>query len=335
MMGPMPRVSVIVPAYNAQDVIDRCLDAVSRQTAPPETVEIIAVDDGSTDDTPARVQAHPAARLIVQDHAGPAAARNLGVQYAVGEIVLFTDADCAPAPDWIERMVAPFAGSEQATGARAIVGVKGAYLTRQQELMARFVQVEYEEKYDHMARLESIDFVDTYSAGYRRDVFLRNGGFDTTFPDASVEDQEFSFRLAGQGYRMVFVPEARVYHWGHAQNLWSYARRKLRIGYWKVLVHRRHPGKLFRDSHTPQSLRVQIVLVGLAGVCLVGSLPWSPLAWGAAISGLAFVLSTIPFASKAWAKDRAVAIVSPFFLLVRALALGTGFAVGVVARFLP
>ena len=335
MMAAVPHISVIVPAYNARDVIDRCLDAVSRQTTPPETVEIIAVDDGSTDDTPARIQAHPAVRLIVQDHAGPAAARNLGVQHAVGEIVLFTDADCAPAPDWIERMVAPFARTEQATGARAVAGVKGAYLTRQRELMARFVQVEYEEKYDHMARLESIDFVDTYSAGYRRDVFLSNGGFDTTFPDASVEDQEFSFRLAKQGYHLVFVPEARVYHWGHAQNLWSYARRKFKIGYWKVLVHRRHPGKLLRDSHTPQSLRVQIVLAGLTGVCLVGSLPWPPLAWGAAISGLAFALSTIPFASKAWTKDRAVAIVAPFLLFVRALALGTGFASGVVARCLP
>ena len=75
----------------------------------------------------------------------------------------------------------------------------------------RFTQLEYEDRYDRMAGVESIDFVDTYSAAYRRDIFLANGGFDRTFPTASVEDQEFSFRLTEKGYRLVFVPSAKVY----------------------------------------------------------------------------------------------------------------------------
>jgi len=332
MMAPRPGISVIVPAYNAESAIDRCLDALSLQTLPPTMVEVIVVDDGSSDDTAARVRAHPSVRLIGQEHTGPAAARNLGVQHAAGEIVLFTDSDCAAAPDWIERMVAPFALGQQGGDDRPVVGVKGAYLTRQRELMARFVQMEYEEKYDHMARLESIDFVDTYAAGYRHDVFVTNGGFDTVFPDASVEDQEFSFRLAGLGHRMVFVPEARVYHMGHPKDLWTYARRKAKIGYWKVLVVRRYPRKLARDSHTPQSLKVQIALVGLVVFCLLGSLLWHPLKWVAVTSSIAFVLSTMAFVRKQWSRDSAVAILSPLFLLVRALALGVGFAAGVVAQ---
>jgi len=333
MMAPPPSISVIVPAYNAESAIDRCLDALSLQTLPPTMVEVIVVDDGSTDTTPSRVRTHSTVRLISQEHAGPAAARNLGVQHAVGEIVLFTDSDCAAAPDWIEKMVAPFALDQRAGDSRAVAGVKGAYLTRQRDLMARFVQMEYEEKYDRMARLESIDFVDTYAAGYRRDVFVANGGFDTAFPDASVEDQEFSFRLAGLGYRMVFVPEARVYHMEHPMNLWAYARRKAKIGYWKVPVVRKHPAKLARDSHTPESLKMQIALVGLAMLCLLGSLLWHPLTWVVGALSVAFLLSTMAFVRKQWPRDRAVAIVSPLFLLVRALALGAGFAAGVVAQF--
>ena len=316
-------ISIIVPAYNAADTINRCLEALACQTVPRESYETIVVDDGSSDETGARVQAHDGVRFFSQDHAGPATARNLGAQHARGDIVLFTDADCEPAPGWIEHMIAPF------RDARA-VGVKGAYLTRQQEVVPRFVQMEYEDKYDHMAQEEFIDFIDTYAAGYRRDVLMTSGGFDPTFPVASVEDQELSFRLAEQGYKMVFAPEAQVYHWGHPRNLWTYWRRKFKIGYWKVKIARRYPGKLLRDSHTPQILKVQILLGGLAGLCLLGGFLWPPLLWGLGVSGALFLLTTAPFACKAWGKDPLAAAVSPGLLLVRALALGTGFATGLV-----
>jgi glycosyltransferase involved in cell wall biosynthesis len=324
-MTSHPHISVIVPAYQAEDIIDRCLDALAHQTVPREFYEIVVVDDGSTDETCARVKAHTGVRLLTQVHAGPASARNLGVQRARGEIVLFTDADCEPTPNWIERMVAPFRDGQ-------VVGVKGVYRTCQQEIVARFVQLEYEDKYDRMAREKQIDFVDTYAAGYRRDVFVANGGFDPVFTQASVEDQEFSFRLARQGYKMVFAPEAVVYHWGHARNLWAYCRKKLGIGYWKVAVHKRHPGKLLRDSHTPQVLKVQILLIGLAGLFFFGGFLWPPLRWGLAFSGLLFLLTTLPFAFKAWGKDPLVAIISPGLLIVRALALGMGFAAGLLTN---
>jgi glycosyltransferase involved in cell wall biosynthesis len=324
-MARDPSISVVVPAYRAEDTIDRCLEALARQTVPRESYEVIVVDDGSTDGTHARVRAHAGVRLLTQAHAGPAAARNLGAAHARGEMVLFTDADCEPTPDWIARMVAPFQDGE-------VVGVKGAYLARERELVARFVQLEYEDKYDRMAREDSIDFVDTYSAGYRRGVFMANAGFDPTFPDASVEDQEFSFRLARQGCKMVFAPQAKVYHWGHPRDLRTYWRRKFRIGYWKVGVHRRHPGKLLRDSHTPQILKAQILLVGLGGLCLLGGPFWPRLWWGPGISALLFLLTTLPFACKAWGKEPVVAVISPGLLFVRALALGMGFASGLLAN---
>ncbi|MBK7202136.1 glycosyltransferase family 2 protein [Candidatus Amarolinea dominans] len=79
--------------------------------------------------------------------------------------------------------------------------------------------------------------MDTYSAGYRRAIFLENSGFDTIFATASVEDQEFSFRLAQKGYRLVFVPQAQVYH-THDRVLAEYIRRKFYIGYYKALLTR-------------------------------------------------------------------------------------------------
>ncbi len=319
-------ISVIIPAFNAERTIGRCLEALTRQSLPGEDYEVIVVDDGSTDRTRLIVERYAGVCLLTQERRGPAAARNAGATQARGDILLFTDADCEPTVDWLERMSAPFCSE-------AIAGVKGAYQTRQRGMIPRFVQIEYEDKYDRMARDEYIDFIDTYSAAYRRAVFLENGGFDTLFPTASVEDQEFSFRLARLGHKMVFVPEAIVYH-HHVDSIKGYFQKKFRIGYWKALVHRRHPQKMFKDSHTPQSLKIQILLLPLLGAAILGALWWSPL-WGAVAVMLgAFLGSVLRFTVKAWGKDMAVGLVSPFVLLLRAIALGLGFGVGVIRFWL-
>ncbi|HID64196.1 MAG TPA: glycosyltransferase [Anaerolineae bacterium] len=316
-----------MPAYNAADTIGPCLEALLAQDMPRQEYEIIVVDDGSTDGTAEAVRKFPGVRLFRQEKQGPAAARNLGAQQARGEILLFTDADCCPTPEWAAHLSAPLRQEAE------IVGAKGAYLTGQQELLARFVQLEYEEKYGRMSGEKFIDFIDTYAAAYRRDVFLKAGGFDTGFPTASVEDQELSFRLAAQGCKMVFVPQARVYH-HHASSLKAYLRKKLKIGYWKVWVHLRHPKKMLRDSHTPQSLKLQILLAYGLVFSLLASPLWPGLLWAALACAGAFFLSTLPFSRKAFPRDPFVAFFSPLFLFLRALALGAGLGVGVCSVLL-
>ena len=316
------RYSVVIPAYNAEHTLPLTLRALSRQSIPREAYEVIVVDDGSTDST-ADIAARYGARVIRQPNRGPAAARNAGVQAARGHIVLFTDADCEPCRDWIEKMVAPFQDPQ-------VVGAKGVYLTRQRELMARFVQLEYEDRYDRMARFPQIDFVDTYSAAYRRQVFLANGGFSTIFPTASVEDQEFSFRLAQKGYKMVFVPDARVFH-QHDRTLWEYARRKFYIGYYKALLTRWLPERLFHDTHTPPALKAQILLMAASLILLVPALVWPPARWALLASGAGFYATALPFLSKIARKDIAVLLPALVYLPVRALALGFGFVAGQLA----
>jgi lipopolysaccharide/colanic/teichoic acid biosynthesis glycosyltransferase/GT2 family glycosyltransferase len=312
-------ISVIVPAYNAETTLERCLVALQGQSAADTVYEIVVVDDGSTDCT-AEIARQQGVRLIRQANAGPAAARNLGAQWAWGDILLFSDADCEPAPDWLQGMLEPFRDPE-------LVGVKGTYKTRQRELVARFVQLEYEDKYARMARQKYIDFVDTYSAGYRRYIFLENGGFDTAFSTASVEDQEFSFRLARKGYRLVFAPRAVVYH-RHDATVGEYWRRKFGIGYWKALLLQSHPERAVHDSYTPQVLKAQIVLVGAAILSLLVTPFWLFARWPALACALLFTLTALPFLYRVVCRDPAVALAAPFLLLVRALALGSGLVAG-------
>lgn len=326
------RASVVVPVYNGEAILVRCLDALASQTIPHSDYEIIVVDDGSTDATSRIVDdwhaLHPSVniRLIRQENAGPAAARNRGATEAGAPLLFFTDADCAPERDWIEQMVLAFATAD-------VAGAKGVYLSDQKGLVPRFVQAEYEDRYDRMRGRERIDFVDTYSAGYRRDIFLENGGFDPIFPTASVEDQEFSFRLAEKGYRLVFAPEARVRHI-HDESLREYARRKYLIGYWKALVTRRYPQRIVRDSHTPQVLKAQIVtaagLIAVVAASLVAiRIARLRVAWRllSAFTALFMVLST-PFLIKLAQRSWKLALAGPFLLFLRALALGGGYLVG-------
>jgi uncharacterized protein (TIRG00374 family) len=327
---PRPSVSVIVPVYNGAATLPECLRALQAQTFPAQLYETIVVDDGSTDNS-AEVARGRGVRVISQPNAGAAAARNRGAQEARGNILLFTDADCAPATDWIQRMVAPFVQTDVPNGsARVVVGAKGVYRTGQRSLVARFVQAEYEDRYDRMRRLDEIDFIDTYSAAYRRDVFLAAGGFDVAFPSASVEDQEFSFRLARAGHRLVFVPDAQVSH-VHDRRLDEYVRRKFWIGYWKVRVMRDFPSKLIRDSHTPQVLKVQMGLAALGALMIVGGIWNTWLAVLGLVVWTGLIAAGLPFMLKLWRRDPAVTLIAPLMLFLRAWALGLGFLAGLVA----
>ncbi|MCA9954345.1 MAG: glycosyltransferase [Anaerolineales bacterium] len=318
-------ISIIIPAFNAHYTLAACLQACQSQHLPAGiTTEIIVVDDGSTDGTQAIAQAAGVKLIQHATRRGAGAARNSGLAIATGEIILFTDADCIPEPNWVAEMLRPFQDP-------TVQGAKGIYATRQTELVARFVQIEYEDKYDLLHRQPVIDFIDTYSAGYRTTVLRDTGGFDEAIH--YVEDQELSFRLAAAGHKMVFQETAVVWH-QHANNLRRYFRKKVMIGYWKAQIMRRYPERVIKDSHTPQMLKLQMGLVALILSTLAISIVF-PLAILASVLLLGiFKLTSLPFLQKAWRKDRAVSLASPWLLFCRALALGIGYAWG-LARPLP
>jgi lipopolysaccharide/colanic/teichoic acid biosynthesis glycosyltransferase/GT2 family glycosyltransferase len=315
------RVSVIVPVYNDVDRLERCLTALRAQRYAEDEYEIIVVDDGSIDNPKQAAQAY-GARTIIQGQQGPAAARNAGARTAHGEILVFTDSDCAPSRDWLSKMLEPFDDPR-------VVGVKGIYGTHQKAFVPRFVQQEYEAKYRRMASLKNIDFIDTYSAAYRRDVFLENGGFDTAFPVPSVEDQEFSFRLARKGYPMVFAPAATVYHI-HDWNLREYLQRKFNIGYWKAIMLRRVPEKLLSDSHTLPAQRLQIAFLLLALAAALASALWPAMGLVALCAIVLFFGVDVPFLYHVARREPRLLIAVPGLLVARAAALGAGLLIGLL-----
>jgi cellulose synthase/poly-beta-1,6-N-acetylglucosamine synthase-like glycosyltransferase len=317
------RASVVISAYQAAADLPRCLAALQHQTLGGDEFEIIVVDDGSSDETAAVAEA-AGVRVLRLKHSGPAAARNAGAAIAFAPIIVFTDADCEPVPEFLERLLESFA-------APVVSGARGVYRSQQKGLVARFVQLEYEERYQRIAHYEqahhTINALDTSYCAYRREIFLAAGGFDTRFLGAAGEDHELSYRLAEAGHVFRFNQEAAVYH-RHVDSFSAYARRKFRIGFWKSFLTRQHPGYAVADAHTTQSLKLQIALTAAMWLALVAWPLWRPLGWVCLFVTLSFLATTIPFLIGVLRRDPAVLVVALPLLFIRAAASGLGFAWG-------
>jgi glycosyltransferase involved in cell wall biosynthesis len=185
-----PRVSVVIPARNAEGRLPRVLDALARQTVPPHEFEVLVVDDGSTDGTAEVVRRSGIARVLeAPPHGRQAGARNLGVAQSRASVLAFLDADCVPHADWIERGLAD-------------LDDLGA------DLLAGRIVMELPERpspIDLLALSHDFDQERYASEGFsaggnlwvRRAVFDRLGGFNTGL--AFDEDREFALRATAGG----------------------------------------------------------------------------------------------------------------------------------------
>lgn len=313
MSDSAPAASVVVPSLPGDPSAVICMEALEAQTVRSRLQLVLSLDGQG---------ASPAERLadlvVRAPHAGPAAARNRGWRAASGPIILFTDADCVPDPDWAEKMLEALAKGADAA--------KGVYSRGGGAPVQRLAQVEFEERYAMLSRGDSIDMVDTYSAGFRRDALEDVDGFDEDFPVPDHEDVDLSYRLAEAGFRMVFAPGARVAH-THPCRWSDYARVKLSRGRWRVRVLRRFPSRAVGDGYTPLMMRVQIVLGALLPAALAAAVPAPRLA---AAYLAAWIATSIPLALHAARTDPAVAPLVPFLAAVRGTALAAGLVVGVI-----
>jgi len=251
-----PLVSIVVPTFNRRDSLCTLLNALADQTYPASGFEVVVVDDGSTDGTLERVQQLTlpyALRIAQQAHGGPARARNLGVEQARGELILFLDDDVAPAPDLVAAHVAAQAGQDDLVVIGPMLPPDGwsrpAWIRWEEAKLVAQYEAMLAGKYACTPR----QFF-TANASLRRERFLAAGGFDPSFKRA--EDVELGYRLRDRGARFAFHGEARVVHYP-TRTFVSWCRTPYQYGRYDVEMARKGHEALraaFREFHARHRL---------------------------------------------------------------------------------
>lgn len=265
------KISIIIPAYNCEKTIARTLEAVLNaasvfRNAPSlrtdqRFAEIIVVDDGSTDKTKDEINKFPTVKYYFQKNAGPAAARNCGAMEARGEILFFTDSDCLPHSDWIEMIVPHFYKPNVAV-------VAGSYgIANSQNRLSRCIHREI--VYRHMMLMPDFPtYFGSFNFAIQKSIFDKVGGFDTSYRDPSGEDNDLSYKISSEGYKIYFAKDALVDHY-HPEILWKYLQEQYRHGFWRARMYRDHPRMAKGDGYTFWKDIVEVGLVLLLYLSVV------------------------------------------------------------------
>jgi glycosyltransferase involved in cell wall biosynthesis len=194
-------VSFIIPAYNAAGNIGKCIDSVLAQRVP---LEVIVVDDGSTDGT-ARIVKKYGKRVsyVRQENRGPASARNRGLRLSRGGFVAFVDSDVMLPKGWAKQALVLLEPKE-------IAGAGGPGKSRGGSLVSQALDgLLMGETKPNEDRL--IGSVATMDIVYKRSA-IKGMRFDESFRSASGEDPDFNFRLIKRGFKLVYSPRLWVHH---------------------------------------------------------------------------------------------------------------------------
>jgi cellulose synthase/poly-beta-1,6-N-acetylglucosamine synthase-like glycosyltransferase len=304
-----PGVSVVIAARNAAATIERCLASVKALDYPE--VEIIVVDDGSSDTTADLARA-AGVRVLETGGRCPSVARNLGVEHSSYEIVAFTDSDCVVSRGWLKALVdvlrrrrAASAGGPQTNVFPDEVGNDAkdldAFFSLASVVSDYARQDDEEREVDHNASCNS---------AYIRHAFLEAGGFT---PDMYPgEDVDLDFKLHRLGYRSWYAPGARVEHLRPGTTAWftDMMRRYGRIQRELVERHGR-----FRPLHyLPHALAALLLAQAL----------WGPRRTRAAVAFVdgALVAGAIALLASRVPRDRWAAVLRYAIIAVREWTLG-------------
>ena len=231
----MTLISVAVCVRNGVDWIDGCMESLVQQSHSP--LEIILVDDGSTDGSQHKVkewESHDFVTVINQKPLGLSAGRMSALQVAKGEWFAITDIDVRPEADWIQRMLE----SSESREGEEVVAITGRTVFGQaKDTISKIRSIEIESKYRSRPRITKL--ANGPCSMFKRERLLAIGGFDPSWYHA--EDMEVSLKLIEDGGIIVYTPNAVVNHIPET-GLRRFLNKRKRDARAHVRIHRRYKG---------------------------------------------------------------------------------------------
>ncbi|OYT27700.1 MAG: glycosyl transferase [Candidatus Altiarchaeales archaeon ex4484_96] len=210
------KVSVIIPAYNEEKDIGKCLKSIKENKY--KNFDVIVVDAGSTDKT-IEIAKEYTDRVLSVHTSAPGPARNIGVKESDAEVVAFTDADTVVAANWVAEMAAKFTDPD-------VVGVGGVLRPLEPRLLDKIMFKINSDLWYRFTAIFGFFQLGTPNCAYRRDAFLEVGGFDETM--SMLEDTELSLRMGREKRGKIIIDKSLI--------AYNSARRFKQEGYLRVFL---------------------------------------------------------------------------------------------------
>ena len=239
--APQPKLSIVIPCYNQAASLDETLARLVFQTLPKDDFEVIVVDDGSSDATKAVVSSFAGPyrlRFFSQDHQGAAASRNLGAANALGELLLFLDADMIAEPDLLSEHLKCHAMREKTI----VIGRRKAWPPAQKYLFSKVIDIDSNVP-DSLDESKSITYREAFTCNLsvKASDFWVLAGFDIHIH--RWEDIDFAYRAHKRDFAFQYNPGALAYH-NHPISFREYCRKMYDHYFVSVPLFTKHPGMI-------------------------------------------------------------------------------------------
>jgi glycosyltransferase involved in cell wall biosynthesis len=241
-------VSVIVPVYEEERSLERCLRSLEAQAWPDDRYEVIVVDNGNTEELAPRVASFPHVEVVSEERPGSFAARNRGVAASRGDVLAFIDCDCIADSGWIQGGVEAL----RRQGEGVIAGEVDMFVENP-ERTTMWDLHDLAWGVPQRDLVEKLQCAATANAFTTRAVFDELGGFEPSI--FSGGDREFGIRAVRAGYPMSVAEKARVRHPTRSSFRAFLARRRRITGglyQLKLILDAKYPG---HDYDVPSKLR--------------------------------------------------------------------------------
>src|SRR5258705_4628428 len=266
-LSEYPKVSVVVCAYNAEPTMEACLESLRNLRYP--AFEVVVVDDGSKDRTGTIADSFEGIHVIHQENKGLSAARNVGIEASLGEIVAFTDSDCVVDPDWLHYLVATFLQ----TGLPAVGGPN--LPPPEDSVVAACAAASPGGPMEVLLDDVEAEHIPGCNMAFRREVLDEIGGFDPIYRSAG-DDVDLCWRLQDLRYPIRVSPGALVLQLPR-DTMKAYIGQQKGYGKAEALLYFRHPqrfnalgysrwrGRIYGGISALFSLRRPIIYGGVFG----------------------------------------------------------------------
>ncbi|AFZ46852.1 glycosyl transferase family 2 [Cyanobacterium stanieri PCC 7202] len=234
--------SVVIPTYNRLPILQKCLRALEQQNYDSSLIdgyEIVVVDDGSTDDTISWIETEkdhlPHVNLFQQNHEGAAIARNLGIEKAQGDLIIFIDSDLVVTSSFLDAHAQSLLKAQRKLGHDRIF-TYGAVINT-----ANFDNPTSE---PYKITDYSAAYFATGNVAIAKKWLEQAGKFDPSFRQYGWEDLELGVRLKKLGLKLIKTPQAVGYHWHPPFNLQQIPQlidQEIQRGKMGVVFYQKHP----------------------------------------------------------------------------------------------